>query len=77
VKQPGQIGTGRHPDAGEGFFDGAGAANALPRLEDEDALASTREVGGAGESVVAGAYDERGGSTCDLTAMRVDANSPQ
>ena len=29
MQQAGEIGAGRHPDAGEGLFDGAGAADAL------------------------------------------------
>ena len=58
MQQAGEIGAGRHPDARERLFDGAGAADALACFEDEDALAGAREIGGAGEAVVAGADDD-------------------
>jgi hypothetical protein len=57
MEQSGEIGAWGHPDAGEGLFDGAGAPDALARFEDEDALAGACEIGGAGEAVVACAYD--------------------
>jgi hypothetical protein len=58
MQQAGEIGTGRHPDAGKGLFDGAGAADAQPRFEDENTLAGAREIGSAGEAVVACADDD-------------------
>jgi hypothetical protein len=53
-----EIGAGRHLHAGEWLFDGAGAADALSRFEDQDMLAGTREIGGTGEAVVARACDD-------------------
>ncbi len=58
MQQAREVGAGRHPDAGKGLFNGAGAADAKPRFEDENTLAGAREIGGAGEAVVAGADDD-------------------
>ena len=58
MQQAGEIGAGRHPDAGKGLFDGACAADALAALEHQHALAGAGEIGGAGEAVVAGADDD-------------------
>ena len=58
MQQAGEVGAGRHADAGEGLFDGAGAADAFAAFEHEDALAGARQVGGAGRAVVAGADDD-------------------
>jgi hypothetical protein len=58
MQEAGEIGAGRHLHAREWFFDGAGAADALARFKDQDALAGAREIGGAGEAVVARADDD-------------------
>ena len=58
VEESGEVGAGRHAHAGEGFFDGAGAAYACAAFENEHAFAGAGEVSGAGEAVVAGAYDD-------------------
>jgi hypothetical protein len=59
VKQAGEIGAGRHSYAGEGLLDGAGAADAIAALNDQDFLTGAREVGGAGKAVVSGTDDDR------------------
>ena len=58
VQQSGKIGAGRHAHAGEGLFDGAGAADAGAALDDQHALAGACEIGCAGQAVVAGADDD-------------------
>jgi hypothetical protein len=54
MEQAGEVGAGRHADVGEWLFDGASAADALAAFEDENASAGAGEIGGTGESVVAG-----------------------
>jgi len=46
-------------NAGERFLDGARAPDTRSALEDEHALAGSREIRGAGEAVVSGADDDR------------------
>ena len=58
MQQAGEIGAGRHAHAGEGLFDGAGAADARRAFENQHALAGAREIGGAGKAIVAGADDD-------------------
>jgi hypothetical protein len=58
MQEPGEVGAGRHTHAGEGFFDGAGSADACAALENENALAGAREIGGAGEAIVTRADDD-------------------
>ena len=59
VEEAGEVGAGRHADAGKRLFDGAGAANAGAAFDDQNTLAGAREVGCAGQSVVAGADHDR------------------
>ena len=58
VQEAGEVGAGRHAHAGEWLLDGAGSADPVAGLENEDALAGAGEVGGAGESVMAGSDDD-------------------
>ena len=58
VEEAGEVGAGGHADAGEGFFDGAGTADAGAALNDQYTLAGAGEIGGAGETVVACADDD-------------------
>src|SRR5579863_119583 len=58
MEQAGEVGAGRHSDAGERLLDGAGTTDAGAALNDKYALAGSREIGGAGEAVVAGADDD-------------------
>ena len=67
MQQSGKIGAGRHAHAGEGLLDGAGAANALPALDHQHALAGPRKIGRASQAVVACAdNDHVPGSGCQL-----------
>jgi hypothetical protein len=58
MEEAGEIGAGRHADAGEGLLDGACAADAGAALDDQNALAGAGEIGRAGEAVVARADDD-------------------
>ena len=58
MEKSGKISARRHADAGEGLFDGAGASDARPAFEHQDALAGACQVGSAGEAVMTGADDD-------------------
>jgi hypothetical protein len=58
MQKPGEIGAGRHADAGEGLFDGASASDAGTAFEHQDTLAGACQVCGAGKAVMTSADDD-------------------
>src|SRR5579884_1534834 len=58
MEQPGEIRTRRYPNAGPGFFDGAGAADAAAALQDENALSGASEIGRTRQPVMSGAHNQ-------------------
>jgi hypothetical protein len=54
MEKSGKVCARRHAHTGEGFLDGAGAADTLPALEHQDSLAGACQVGSAGQAIVAG-----------------------
>jgi len=59
VEQAGQISAGRHANAGKGFLDSAGTADARAAFDDEYAFAGPSEISTAGQSIVSGADNDR------------------
>ena len=58
MEEAGKVGAGGHAHTRERLLDGAGSADAGTAFDDKDTLAGAREIGGACQSVVAGANDD-------------------
>ena len=59
MKQAGQVGAGRHPHAGPGFFDRAGAADPFAASRAPELFAGASQIGRAGQTIMPGANNQR------------------
>jgi hypothetical protein len=57
VQQASEISAWRHANAGPGLFNRACSANALAGFQNQNTLPGTRQISGAGKSVMAAADD--------------------